>query len=611
MNVPAGYQPLANSARRARRAAASVGPADPDEQLTVSVVVRRRAEAPPLLSHEHWMATPPGRRAFLSRDEFAARFGADPVDLDRVAAFGRANGLTVVESSTAKRTVVLSGTVAQMSAGFAVELNRYQSPREAYRGFDGAIHLPADLVDVVEGVFGLDNRQMARRASNLGPAAAVPLTPPRVASLYGFPATGAAHQTVAILELSGPTDNPNTPSCGFATSDVTSFLGSVGVTPSPARTITSVTVDPSPTSPGNSPFGNASNFTSTDPDIEVALDVEVVASVAPDADIVVYFTPATEQGWVDAVHAIVADAPNNPGVLSISWGWPELEADSDLNYPSPPAWPFEWSQAAASTLSGAFRAAAMIGMTVLAASGDTGTNCDENDGHAHVLYPASDPWVTACGGTAITGTSPLTQVTWNDHSSASPVADATGGGISALWKPPPPWQDGVSLPAPKNPGQPPGRGLPDLAGNAAPSSGYYVWLYGQSTDSLVANDLTPPGPLGAIGGTSAVAPLYAALIAIINERLRANIGCLNPTLYAIGSTPGQDVFTDIADGATNAAYWYNDDDSVGGPSPGYPSVPGWDACTGWGVVDGNKLLSALPRSTTKAAIAYLFPLLTP
>jgi kumamolisin len=607
MNVPAGYQSLANSEHRPRRGAATAGPADPDEQITVSVVVRRRADAPPLPSHEHWMKTPPGQRRFLSRAEFAARFGAESADLDRVADFGRASGLTVVESSAAKRTVVLSGTVAQMSSAFAVELNIYASPRETYRGFDGPIRVPGELVSVVEGVFGLDSRQMARRASNGGPAGAVPLTPPQVASLYGFLATGGANQTVAILEFSGPTSNPNTPNCGFSTSDVTSFLSSVGVASSPTRTIQSFTVDPSPTSPGNSPFENASDFTvlnPPDPDIEVALDVEVVASVVPDADIAVYFTPATEQGWVDAIHTILADAPNNPGVLSISWGWPELEADAALNFPDPPAWPFEWSQAAATTLSAAFQSAAMVGMTVLVASGDDGTNSEENDGQAHVSYPASDPWVTACGGTAITGTSPLTQITWNDNSSANPVGGATGGGISALWAPPPPWQDAVNLPAPENPGQPQGRGLPDVAGNADPYSGYVLWLYGQSANDLIATDTGDP--MGPTGGTSAVAPLYAALIAQINEALSENVGYLNPTLYAIGSTPGQDVFTDIDDGATNAVYWVNPDESLGGPSPGYTSVPGWDACTGLGVINGSNLLGAL-QDYLEYLVAALIP----
>jgi hypothetical protein len=598
MNIPAEYQPLANSERHPRRGATSAGPADPGEQLTVSVVVRRRADAPPLLSHEHWVTTPPGRRTFLSRAEFADRFGADPADLDRVAAFGRAHGLTVVESSPDKRTVVLSGTVAQMSTAFAVELNSYTSPRETYRGFEGTVHLPADLAGAVEGVFGLDNRQMGRRASNGGPAGATPLTPPQVASLYGFPTTGAAHQTVGILELSGPTNNPNTPNCGFATSDVTSFLTSVHVTPSASRTITSVTIDPSPTSPGNSPFENASNFTvqqPSDPDIEVALDVEVVASVVPDADIVVYFTPATEQGWVDAINTIVADAPNNPSVLSISYGWPELEANQELDNPNPPGpfpWPFEWSQAAATTLSTAFQSAAMIGMTILVASGDSGTDGGEQDGHAHVSYPASDPWVTACGGTAITGTSPLKQVTWNDNnSSTNPDAGVTGGGISYLWTPPPPWQDSANLPPSKNAGQAPGRGLPDVAGNASSYSGYTLWLYGQSANNLIATDTGTP--LGPVGGTSAVAPLYAALVAIINEALPESIGFLNPTLYAIGSTPGQDVFTDIADGATNAYYWVDGAGNTGGPSPGYTATQGWDACTGWGTLDGGALLGFL------------------
>ncbi|MFK4440567.1 hypothetical protein ABH944_000567 [Caballeronia udeis] len=599
MDVPANYNVLQGSARRARRGVTIAGPADPDEKLSVSVVVRRRADAPPLWDQDHWAKTPPGRRKFLSRPEFARTFGADLDDLERVASFGFAHELTVVESDSARRTVVLTGTVAQMSSAFAVELNMYRSPTETYRGREGAIYLPSDLVDLVEGVFGLDNRRMARHASG-GPSGAVPLTPPQVAGLYGFPTTSAASQTVAILEFSGPTSNPSTPRSGFSTSDVASFLSSVHVTPSSTRTIKSVTVDPSPTSPGNSPFYNASTFASypPDPDVEVALDVEIVASVTPDSNIAVYFAPFTEQGWVDAINQIVADHTNDPSVLSISYGWPELEADQLLNYPAPPGpypWPFEWTQAAANALTTAFQSAAMIGMTVFVSSGDHGSDCGEQDGKAHVLYPASDPWVTTCGGTTITSTSPLTQITWNDNSgnddlSAYPnyVGDATGGGISYLWGAQP-WQENANVPLSKNGDGRQGRGIPDVAGNASAYSGYTLWLYGQSANDLAYTDI--PQTLGTIGGTSAVAPLYAALLAIINAALPERVGYLNPTLYAIGSTLGQNVFVDIADGASNAVYWVNEDESAGGPSPGYASVTGWDACTGWGTINGSALLA--------------------
>jgi kumamolisin len=124
MEIPADYRAVPNSEHRLRRNASSVGLSDPDEQMSVSIVVRRRADAPPLLSQDHWIKTPPGQRNFLSREDFAARFGADSSDLESVASFGRANGLTVVESSSAKRIVWLSGTASQMSAAFADDNER-------------------------------------------------------------------------------------------------------------------------------------------------------------------------------------------------------------------------------------------------------------------------------------------------------------------------------------------------------------------------------------------------------------------------------------------------------------------------------------------------------
>ena len=176
------------------------------------------------------------------------------------------------------------------------------------------------------------------------------------------------------------------------------------------------------------------------------------------------------------------------------------------------------------------------------------------DGKAHVEYPASDPYVTAVGGTSISnvsGTS-FTEFTW----------PFSGGGISDFFRPPdfplPPWQSFARVPASVNDGRN-GRGVPDIAGNADGHSGYIIYLSGDPS-------------FGAFGGTSASTPLYAALVALLNAGLGENLGYLNPMLYALPSF----VFRDIADGQSNSYLG----------SPGYVSGPGWDACTGLGVVNG-------------------------
>src|SRR5262249_27084195 len=135
-----------------------LGPAAPSEILTVSVCLRRRPDGPPPLDHAHWIATPPGRRKFLSNEEFAATYGASQTDLDMVARFARSHDLEVVEISVPGRTVVLSGTAEKMSEMFAVELKRYELEAANYRGHEGPIHIPNEIADAVVAVFGLDNR---------------------------------------------------------------------------------------------------------------------------------------------------------------------------------------------------------------------------------------------------------------------------------------------------------------------------------------------------------------------------------------------------------------------------------------------------------------------
>jgi kumamolisin len=312
--------------------------------------------------------------------------------------------------------------------------------------------------------------------------------------------------------------------------------------------VTAVSVDGTPNQPGADP----------DTDGEVMLDIEVAASLAPGAKIVVYFAPFTEQGWVDVVSTAVHDTQHRPSVLSISWGYTEGQ---DI-----------WTAQAVRAVNQAFQAAAVMGVTICAASGDDGSEDQLADGHVHVDFPASSPYVLACGGTYIevaNGARSGERV-WNNGQRAN-GGGAGGGGISDM-NALPSWQQGI-VPPSANPNHHVGRGVPDVAGDADENSGYTILVDGQ-----VATN---------VGGTSAVAPLWAALIARINQNLGKPVGYLNPILYTQLGKAG--VLYDITVG---------NNDPTGGKLGGYSAGTGWDACTGWGTPNGTKLMEALAGSSS-------------
>ena len=516
-------QPVANAER--------IGAVHPDERVEVTVHLRSRAEQE-LTEHVRQLgAQAPEAREHLSREEYAQRYGADPAAIARVEAFARANNLSVVDSSSARRSVTLAGTAGQFSAVFGVHLTSYAHPDGGtYRGREGAIYIPGELSDVVQGVFGLDDRPVARphmrRITDLEgiqPLAAAPRSsfpPNQLGQLYDFPTgVNGQGQTVAIIELGG----------GFRTTDLTTYFNSLNITPKPK--VVAVSVDHGKNKP-DGPQGA---------DGEVMLDIEVVGAVAPGANIVVYFAPNTDQGFIDAITTATHDTVHRPSVISISWGAPEVA----------------WTQAAVQAMDQAFQAAAAVGVTVYAAAGDNGAN-DFPPGQGsqpgnHADFPASSPHVVGCGGTKITvsGNTITDEQTWND-----PGDGATGGGYSALF-PKPAWQNAVNS---QNT-----RGVPDVSGDASPLSGYVVRVDGQNT---------------VIGGTSAVAPLWAGLTALLNQKLGKSIGFVNPVLYGLSSSSG--AFKDI----------------TGGNNNGYNAGPGWDPCTGLGRPDGAKLATALGSTST-------------
>jgi kumamolisin len=170
-NIPSNYQPLQGSERQPAPNARLIGPADPNESLSITISLRRRPDGPPLPDFDSAASVPGVSHPVLSAQEYTARYGADPADIALVVAFVERNGLKVLETHADQRTIIVSGTVTQMSAAFAVKLGCYEQAavrgQEAesatYRGREGAVYIPAELTGIIVGVFGLDNRRMARR----------------------------------------------------------------------------------------------------------------------------------------------------------------------------------------------------------------------------------------------------------------------------------------------------------------------------------------------------------------------------------------------------------------------------------------------------------------
>jgi kumamolisin len=519
---------LQGSERTAIPGANAVGKADPAERLEVSVLLRR-SNAEELTDRMRKLARREGTSRHVSREEFDKQYGATNGDIAAVIEFASKYGLAVVQEHAGRRTVVLSGTVAQFNAAFGVDLQRFEHGGGSYRGRVGSIHLPEELSACVEAVLGLDNRPVARPHFRARPVRgnvnwnasgdATSFTPPQLASLYGFPTGTGEGECVGIIELGG----------GERQADLNTYFSSLGIKTGPKITV--VSVDHSINQPTGDPNG---------PDGEVMLDIEAVGAIAPQANIAVYFGPNTDAGFLDAITTAIHDQTNKPSIISISWGGPESS----------------WTSQSMTAFDSAFQAAAAMGITVCVASGDNGSSDGVNDGADHVDFPASSPHVLACGGTSVqvSGNQISSETVWNDGAQGG----AGGGGVSTVFSLPA-WQNGLNVKLTSGETQPlTKRGVPDVSGDADPETGWDVRVDGTNT---------------VIGGTSAVAPLWAGFIARINAARGNNpVGFINPQLYA-----SPNALNDITQG--------NNGD--------FAAAPGWDACTGLGSPAGGKLAQLL------------------
>ena len=496
-----------------------------DTRIEVTLVVRRR----------DGQAPDPAGGATLTSQQLAERFGASPADLQLVRSTLTPLGVEIVAVDPASRRVRIAGSAALLSRVFGTSLEQVTSTgpsgeATSHRHRTGGLSVPAALDGVVTAVLGLDDRPQSRtnfRLSSADPkASGTSYTPIELGEIYDFPPdTDGSGQSVAIIELGG----------GFEQSDLTAYFRGLGLSGVQVR---AVGVDGATNVPGKDPQGA---------DGEVELDIEVVGALAPKADIVVYFAPNTDDGFLDAV-TTAAQASPAPSAMSISWGQSEDQ----------------WTAQARTAMDDAFADAAALGVTVTAAAGDNGSSDAAERGRGARRLPGLQPARAGLRRHVTAGRRRHRDRDQRDglerrqqrrrhrrrRQRHLPGSGLAAGGRRARSQRLQRFERD-------------GAGVPDVAGNADPQTGYQVRVDG--------NDLV-------IGGTSAVAPLWAALVARLAQATGKPLGLLQPTLYAA-----------VAAGQVAAGFR----DVTEGDNGAYSAAAGWDACTGLGVPVGQQLLTHL------------------
>lgn len=511
---------LSGSLREHPSNSVPVGKPAPNQPIQVTVVLCRRETTP---------ETAPFR-THLSHEELSNVHGAYPAHIDAIEAFASEHHLSIVKADPATRTVTITGPFSEIAKAFGADVELREVDGKVIRTRQGYLYLPEEIAGSVVAVLGFDqrpaattNHQMTACIPSAGEKASQSLayTPRQVAQAYNFPPNTGKNQTIALIELGG----------GYTNTDLNAYWKLLGLNP---VITTAVSVDGAQNAPTGDPNG---------PDGEVALDIEVVGGVAPGTKIAVYFAPNTDAGFLDAINAAIHDKVRKPSVISISWGSAENE----------------WTPQAMNAFNAAFHDAALLGITVCVAAGDNGSSDGSDDGADHVDFPASSPWVLACGGTNLVakGSQIASETVWNDGTNGG----ATGGGVSKHFSTPA-YQAHLHFTSQTGTAALTGRGVPDVAGVADPATGFIVLFDGQQE---------------VIGGTSAVAPLWAGLVALLNEQLGRNSGWLHPQLY--GTITRNNALHDI----------------VSGTNGDFKATAGWDACTGLGTPNGQAILSILKK----------------
>ena len=557
MATPRGYMPVPGSESKIPVDHQQLNPTSENEPVKVTIILHRRKDGKALRGLKDFAAKSDPSASHATHQDFAVNHGADPNEIERVQDFARSNGLEVVKTNLAARSVEVAGPASAINKAFAVELHDFQSPRGKYRSHIGPAALPGGIADVVESVVGLNNRPVdakhyvkrgnaaVSKAANadIDPPNTNPLMPQQVAGFYNFPAGKGAGQVIGIYEM-----QIGNAGAGYTKSDLQQTMKAFG-----GNLTVPVPIDV--------PVNGVKNSGVSDG--ETGLDITVASAIAQGATIAVYFTGPDTQSILNALQVMIHPQAGDPEptILSISYGWgPDDDAAGSFT-------PAEYTQ-----LDQLFQDAANLDITVLVSSGDSGVEIGSKT-EAQASYPATEPWVIACGGTTIGNVqgSNFTEYVWNDTGAGG--RGATGGGVSdnSTFGALPSYQTNAGVPNQIRTGKR-GRGIPDISGNASENAGYVQFINGQSQP---------------VGGTSAVAPLYAGLIALINANFGRSVGFINPILYSLPASTFRNVGG--PPGPTDNSF---------GRIKGYPATAGWNACTGLGSVNGTLFQNGL-----KAALA--------
>lgn len=531
-----------------------IGPLNPDHPITFTVVLAARQQLPStyvddvaLLAQKHSHACNHLTHVALSKSH-----GALAGAVERVRSFAAGYGIKVVEDASHRRSMQLYGRAGDIERAFKSKFDEFELNGHRFFAPARKINVPQDLDGVIEAILGLHSSQQSRphRRSSIR-TIETGISVHDLARSYSFPPDlDGSGQTIGLIEFGG----------GFYQDDIEQFCARIGVK---APRISVVPIGTGVNQPASrrsvhefldvieGKLSLAASAEQTDPfisaqcTVEVTMDIEILAALAPGAHIVVYFASSSEQELYHAISYAVHDQHHHPDVLSISWGVPERS----LSHPSIQA------------IENCLCEASHMGITVCASTGDAGAQNGSNDGSISVNYPASSPYCLACGGTSGKVKHGVIdeESVWN--STHEGIKGASGGGISACFRVPG-WQKSIKLPA--SPGGAAGRGIPDVAGLADPRHGCELQIHGRTFASA---------------GTSAVAPLWAALVAKMNQGLGQRCGHLHRHIYALGQER-KPALRPVLKG--NNGF--------------YSAGKGWSACTGYGTPRGEELLQHLKDS---------------
>ena len=548
---------LPDSHRARPEGATRVADVPPGTPIELTLTLRGK----PLPEWDDWP------KSALSKAGLARRFGVSASALRQVKDCLEQMGLQVASPLQGGRSIHVAGNAAAITEVFRPRLALYRIDGQGVvRAREGDLSIPRALRGIVTGVHGLDQRQMARRPAGQTHATAErravrasrlrPLSPADLEARYAFPPGQGEGQTLFIVEFGIPIEGATNLAPGFLPSDIRTFCGRHGLK---ALKITLRAAGVKPLRPPHYASFLAAIPKRWRPQLrgltsETMMDAEIISALCPKASISMYFARGDQKGWIDVLDEMTTtDVP--PVTISISYAFAEQSS--------------AWSRAAVEAIDERLKIAALRGITVCAAAGDDGTACRQAGMNCQVEFPASSAYVLSVGGTMLQHSDDQGNdevVWWVSPGQRGPRGGgATGGGVSARW-PRPPWQPNTvrSL----NGRRFRGRIVPDVTALAGPP-----WY-----------DLTVEGRTVSNGGTSASAPLWAALVARIDALLPKSRRqrFLVPRLYEMRDRGA--AFRDIVSGH-NASYPL--------PGKGYEAAKGFTAVGGLGAPDGQKLLARL------------------